>query len=56
LIDSATDYLVYTELVSGIDFAFFERRQIYHTLKDVALPPGRLRKGGRWKKERQGWR
>lgn len=40
LIHSVTDFAVFTELISGIDFAFFENRQIYHTLKDRQLPPG----------------
>lgn len=41
LINSVTDFAVYTQHVSGIDFAFFEMRQVYHTIKDQKLPPGK---------------
>lgn len=36
LIRSGTDYSVYTAAgMSGLDFAFYQRRSYYHTLRDT---------------------
>jgi hypothetical protein len=42
IVDSDTDYSVYSEKIPGLDMVTFSRRQTYHTLKDTKLPEGLL--------------